>query len=830
MNLLWLACFLLSFSWSYALSIYEPADFSKWTFTVLLGLSAAFCDFYRRSKEPGRGGIKIGLKFERIRFFSSLKNALSYGMFVLLPQFALLPFFHTWASRNHSEKILAPIVSRVMNFFGVQSVSEGAVIYMNAPLKSYQFLSTWEKFGILYLFLFVIGVFVTLLLKKELKKFVIAVAVLVLYFIFRYVFIIMLYNTYFMHALYWERTISAVSFIPLCLWFMRERNHRSEMAGEQTICKPDFKMGIKWDKFGIVTAALFALLVVSSTYIFSNIDLGAKKAGRVVIDEYHSDWEWTTEVYDENWYGERSGYNYYCFYNYIDKFYDTKINEKPIDEELLRSCDVLILKTPTKPYSDSEVDAIVDFVANGGGLYLIGDHTNVFGTGTNLNKIAKHFDLRFNYDCTYELVGGNLSFYKRPRLFPHKVVEEMPDFLFATSCTLNAPWYAEDVIVGYGLKNLQADYSQKNFFPADQNSAHLEFGIFLQSAAVKYQRGRVLAFTDSTVFSNFWMFMRGKPELLLGSLQWLNKENRFADLNVKLLFAILSGVLLSVNILWWILNRDKISIFILVFSGLIAFFFSVLSVQVLNKVTFEPQMPIKDMVKIGFDRQYSDYELPDDLDGFKSNTDRLLSTFYVWTQRIEYFPKSHDNLLESLRSSDLSVLVRPNRVPENTEAILREVEKGARLLILDSAKYSSHSNTLLKKIGMRITEGRMHTLANYEEIENIPLSENASAITGGKSIIKDENGNTVFAVQPVGRGFVAVFSDPDIFYNHHLGDVSMNLTPVTEILSKLEFKMMKFLISVTPDAIAPEVITPESTTPKTIMPESTTSYSSSPTP
>lgn len=771
MKLLWPSCLLFSFSWTYALSIYAPSDFGLWLLFILAAFLSSLYEFYRTS---GRN------------FPGALKNAGCYGLLILLTQLALLPFFNIWQSRNHAESLIAPLISLIFKFFGLPSVSEGTLIYMDAPIKAYSFLSTWEKFGILYFFLFSIGILLTLALKKEMKSALRLLPMLLLYFILRYAFMIMLYNTYFMHSLFWERTLSFVSFIPLAFLLMSTNKLGREL--------PDFKIDIKWNKNHIINGTLFALLVISSTLFFSNIDLGAEKQGRVIIDEYHSDWEWTTEVYDENWYGERSGYNYYCFYNYIDKYFQTRINQKPISEELLEACDVLILKTPTKPYSEEEVEAVIKYVENGGGLYLIGDHTNVFGTGVNLNQIAANFNMSFHYDCTYELVGGNLSTYKRPKLFPHKILGNMESFLFATSCTLSAPWYAEDVIVGYGLKNLQADYSQKNFFPEDQNSPHLEYGLFLQSAALKHKEGRVLAFTDSTVFSNFWMFMKGKPELLLGSLRWLNRSNFISGLSSRVLFGGISAFLFIVNLIWYRKRKNSYSILTIVLAGFMGFLIVSLSCLAIDKVAYGPEVPIKDMVDIGFERSYSDYKLPDDLEGFKSSTEELLTTFYVWTQRLGYFPASHDDILESLESTELTVLVRPKTDVGHIDAIRSAIERGSKLLIMDSAKYGAHSNPLLEKIGMKVEDVDMHSLAAYQEIEDIPLSENASAIIGGSSLIRDEKGNTIFAVQSVGQGFVAVFSDPDLFYNHHLGDVSMNLTPKTEILSRLEFKIMKYLI------------------------------------
>ncbi len=43
--------------------------------------------------------------------------------------------------------------------------------------------------------------------------------------------------------------------------------------------------------------------------------------------------------------------------------------------ELLKNYKVLVLPEPNSPFKDAEVDAILKFIENGGGVFLIGDHT-----------------------------------------------------------------------------------------------------------------------------------------------------------------------------------------------------------------------------------------------------------------------------------------------------------------------------------------------------------------------------------------------------------------------------------------------------------------------
>ena len=60
-------------------------------------------------------------------------------------------------------------------------------------------------------------------------------------------------------------------------------------------------------------------------------------------------------------------------------------------------------------------------------------------------------------------------------------------------------------------------------------------------------------------------------------------------------------------------------------------------------------------------------------------------------------------------------------------------------------------------------------------------------------MLLDSAGNSLYSVTEIGAGRLAVFSDPDLFYNLELGDVSANLTEKTASLSRLEFEIMKSL-------------------------------------
>ena len=129
-----------------------------------------------------------------------------------------------------------------------------------------------------------------------------------------------------------------------------------------------------------------------------------------------------------------------------------------------------------------------------------------------------------------------------------------------TSCTLQAPLNSENVIIGNRLISEPGTYSTENFFRESVASPESEYGLLLQVAAVKYGKGRVVAFTDSTVFSSFSMFSDGYNNFTFGVIEYLNRANLYSYINT-----ILIGLgFISLIITFYLLrNERKIKIFLI---------------------------------------------------------------------------------------------------------------------------------------------------------------------------------------------------------------------------------------------------------------------------
>jgi hypothetical protein len=353
--------------------------------------------------------------------------------------------------------------------------------------------------------------------RAQLRRVLAALAVIAGYAIARFGFLVLLGVELDRPELLWRQPWPTLSWLPL--------------AFVLRVPRPPYSLG--WRPRGAARAGTKRRLAVTFVALVAGMGLagaagfddpGQMKRGRVLIDESHCNWEWTREPFDTAAFGIRAEYNYYCLAQYLGHYYEVKVSEDSLSAAVLDSTDVLVIKTPTAPFTTDEIEAVTGFVKSGGGLLLIGDHTNLFGMSAYLNAIAARFGMRFRFDDTFDLQTTGLSTFRRPRCWFHPAIRDLKIFGFLTSCSIEGGWGVQPVIVGSGLGSEDADYGHPNFFGDIAYDLRDRFGLFLQAGARRWGRGRVLLFTDSTCFSNFCMFGPGKPEVALGFVDYLNRN------------------------------------------------------------------------------------------------------------------------------------------------------------------------------------------------------------------------------------------------------------------------------------------------------------------
>jgi hypothetical protein len=517
---------------------------------------------------------------------------------------------------------------------------------------------------------------------------------------------------------------------------------------------------------------------------------GQRKSGRIFVDEYHSQWERTDKPYDANWYGQESGYNYACIYDFCSYFYQMSRLNTPISDAVLGNCDVLMVKTPTSRYGREEIDSIKRFVERGGGLLLIGEHTNVFNTGTFINEIADVFAFRFRYDCLFGIDSVFEQLY-HPPFIPHPIIQQMPPLDFAVSCSVNpGRSLGRAVIRSTGLKNLPADYHASNFYPQVQDRSKMRYGAFIQLWAKRHGAGRVVGFTDSTIFSNFAAFEPGKTELMLGMLEWLNHHNSPFDLRPFLIG--LGLVLIAAGIIF--AQRQWGTWTILLSAGMLGLVTSAVSVRAIHRHSMHLPKENRPMVQVVIDRTICNGPLS--RSGFISGQKDGFGIFERWILRLGYFTSRKQNA--DVFTGALLVFLYPNQtVSEQFREDLAEyVTAGGKVLILDSPENSvSTANSLLYPFGLAVNRSKQLRGSFKAQPDWPTITINSSCqIDGGKPIMWIDSTPIAASIRH-GRGTVTVIGFGSRFTDANMG-VTGDVVPDENLrkVFELQFRLLKTVV------------------------------------
>ena len=502
---------------------------------------------------------------------------------------------------------------------------------------------------------------------------------------------------------------------------------------------------------------------------------GYRVRGEVLVEEYNPDpnkvWERVDRPYDVTWYGHDANYNYYSIANYSAKFYDFKRVATPLDDKMLLGCAVLIIKVPTRPFSDEEIESVVRFVERGGGLLLIGEHTDVYGTSTYLNPIAERFGFRFRLDCAFGIDSFFDDVYRRT-LLPHPAVLHVEEMDFATSATIEPFGGGRAAILGTGLKNRMADYHVRNFYPQAVDSPEMRYGAFVQLWATRYGKGRVLAFSDSTIFSNFCTFEPGKAELWINMIEWLHRRNDYL-LPRWLWFALGIMALVAAVVL---AAHWTDSWFTLLGAGLCGFGLCGPVILWGYHRAMPPPEPHSPLVRLAMDRTVSAAVLPKN--GFITGQQQGFGIFERWILRLGYFTAQRKGLEVFGRTDrassrpDVVVVIYPNRQPSPRylQRLEQYVADGGKLLLIDSAdNEQSTANVLLEPFGieLRAMEEPAGLLQPDWNWPRVPVAH-AREVSGGEPFAR-LGGTPVGSRAKYGKGEVWVVGFGNRFCDANMG-------------------------------------------------------------
>ena len=692
------------------------------------------------------------------------------------------------AELHGSATLLSSLGVGLLRIFGRAVSIVGETLYVSSTFGPIAVLPSRDHFSLVTGVVILVGFLVLVFLSdggqgwKRLRAALAGMALVVLYLVIRYVLVLLAVLEDGSPRLLWNPAMLCLSFLPLI----------PVLAHFSGLVLPQAGTGGMRRAYGsrrsTALGAACALLVTVAvlTFLFL-IPAGSSKEGMILFDEAHGEWETTAEPMRTDVYGLATTYNYASLADWLSYYAPVGRLTEPIDEEALRKASVLVLKTPSLPYSAEEIRAIDDFVRDGGGLFVIGDHTNVFGTTTALNPVLTRFGLALNYDSTYQLETGSFTIYRptEPTLDP--IAQHVDRFDFLTSCTIRAPFLAYRTIADDRILSNQADYATRDFFPRERYNLQSLFGRFTQAAAVLHGTGRVVVFTDSTCFSNFSVFMDGYPDFLLGTFTFLSFENHRIPVRWLAGCVAALGIIGLGAITWGRRELGLVGILIGVLAGWALFS---LGAQHLHARWYELPDPAEDIPSVYFDLGLSDIEIePQPASSDLYDVSRQFDTLFVWTQRVQGIPQLVD---DGSRGGTLPnrpiVIIDP--VADLSDQALREirryVEEGGVLILADSCgRDASGTTLLLERLELALDGicGQERTLAE-SSVRTYPISP-----------------SLVLAVSQVGLGAgrVILISDSTAFSNLSLGGAFTLPSGIQEAIYSVWFDVVRDALGIGTD-------------------------------
>lgn len=140
---------------------------------------------------------------------------------------------------------------------------------------------------------------------------------------------------------------------------------------------------------GIIMKKIYYILIgIALLSLFNTGNYSCQQGTRILFDEYHANWT--------------PNLHFSRFISILDREgYVTKFSDEKIDSYVLSDYGVLVLFAPSRDFDDYEIDAIKNFVQNGGSLLIFGEAGWIMkseGILTPINSVSSIFGIEFNSD------------------------------------------------------------------------------------------------------------------------------------------------------------------------------------------------------------------------------------------------------------------------------------------------------------------------------------------------------------------------------------------------------------------------------------------------
>lgn len=249
-------------------------------------------------------------------------------------------------------------------------------------------------------------------------------------------------------------------------------------------------------------------------------------------------------------------------------------------------------------------------------------------------------------------------------------------------------------------------------------------------------------------------------------------------------------------------------LWVLLFAGSLAFSLAAPLCFSLTDHAYPLPSASQDYPSIWFDQQHSSYDISVKPTASLGSSSSNYGTFFVWTQRVGYVPSLGSSLKQATATSDVIVIINPNRSFTDVELqlVTSYLEKGGRVLLMDSIMNpQSTANELLGTFGMWLGADSDHQPVFF----NGRLNENGSEIgtittpyltvAGGTPVLMNRGNETYASMIEIinettgARGMFVVVVDSYMFSDAVMGGTFTEPSEQQRRIYSTEFFLLDYI-------------------------------------
>lgn len=542
---------------------------------------------------------------------------------------------------------------------------------------------------------------------------------------------------------------------------------------------------------------------------FLVFDPGVRKAGKIAFDIGHKSTEAPQGVYTTNL-NESLQHGHGNLVEFLRKFgYRVSFLSSPLSKDNLKGQDILVLIMESNIYNTEEVKSVVEWVKEGGGLFVISDHTNIDNTMSSLNPIIENFGIRLRFDTIWLLTTerGDLIYARDP------LVWDMLRVSPSVGASLDLEKGAKSVVKtsydAYSDTGNPYNY-QMAYLGNSQLDKDEKIGDLILAASSKYGKGRVLVLSDSAYFQNTALYR--SYDFAHRIFDWLNKKN-----SPGYDFLWLSLPFLLILIVYLVLTQGRILLTVPYSFGISIVIAIIISTNLNMRFYPAPDFNLLGKKRVLFDiahnNEYTTYWTK------RAHSETGIDSLIQQVERVGLYPfvKERGRItLKELSEYSIYIVVAPNTKYSRSEinSIKDYVSQGGSLLVVEGPRKWRILDDMLEvfslkldkfPLGMSEPVRMMENLALRVPYENFYASMVSSPITENVNYIrfvnpcKIEGGEKIATVNEVpvlvtkdyGKGKIVLVGD-DRFFANYISENKKGI--VDEVKIRITWNIIRYLM------------------------------------